>query len=206
MSHKILEQHFALGLYTYLVQAELSTDRVLGHPWNMLCQFYKSEERIMPHKVITVIAPFLSLNTTLNGDIILKKYSSKLLSLSRIRQIWNWQLRKRVVLNEDEFLFIFQTLMEFDRLLLMNPGPEKIGSLRQNLYLSGIILKRQMPFCLADARKVEHLNQNEYLTCLKFSEIVGETQINWLQSWYRNSESFRMPIEKFWAPISALKK
>jgi len=38
----ILKNHFAIGLYTYLVQAELSTHRVLGHSWETLPQYYQA--------------------------------------------------------------------------------------------------------------------------------------------------------------------
>jgi hypothetical protein len=44
-----------------------------------------------------------------------------------------------------------------------------------------------MPFCseCKKAREVEHLNQNECLTSLQFSEIVGKSQKEWIeQAWY----------------------
>jgi hypothetical protein len=198
-----LEHHFAFGLYVYLEQAELSTDRVLGHPWQMLCQFYKSDERIMPHIVIAAIKHILSnssldfnlLHRTINENMIFNKPSTKaLIVFYRIlrnawrlfKDSWNCYLMKIVSLNEDQILFILQTLMKLDQFLNTEQSPNhwEIDSLRQDLYLSGIILRRRMPFCseCKKARKIEHLNQNEILTTLSFSEIVGRSQKEWIEA------------------------
>ncbi len=202
-----LDRNFAFGLCTYLEQAELSTDRVLGHPWEMLREFYQSEDRIMPHVVLVAIKFYfyhstLSLNNKekLDGIDILTKYS-KPFSWSRLPYIlwlyiykflknnWNWYIQKVVYLTEEELLFIFKTLMELNRWLKNDSNPDewKIGLLRKDLCFSTDMLKRRIPFRLKCeiARKVEHLNQNEYLTSQKyflpFSEIVGKSQKKWIE-------------------------
>jgi len=197
MRHIKLKRSFAFGLYVYLEQAELSTDRVLGNPWQMLCQFYKSDERIMPHLVTRAIKQHTSNSSldcdfyrTINENMIFTKYFSIFYRIlvniwGLFKSSWNWHLMKVVSLNEDQFLFILQTLMKLDQLLNteQNPNQQEIGYLREDLYLSGIILRRRMPFCpeCEKARKIEHLNQNKILTTLPFSEIVGKSQKEWIE-------------------------
>ncbi len=193
MPQILIQPSFALGLYVYLQQAELSVDRVLRQPWQMLYQFYQSEERIMPGTVIKVLEEVVeNLSSPENRlEINLIAPTSFLTVVSPIRyykilaRIWNWHVRKLVVLNDEQFLFIYQSIMELNRLLNLELTPNlwQIGSLRQNLSLAEMILESHMLFgsICKRARRVEHLNQNEYLTFLKFSEIVGNTQLEWIK-------------------------
>lgn len=193
MPQILIQPNFALGLYVYLQQAELSVDRVLRHPWQRLYQFYQSEERIMPGEVIKVLEEVVvnlsSPENQLKKNLIIKTSSLILVSPVRyykiLARIWNWHVRKLMVLNDDKFLFIYQSIIELNRLLNLEPTPNlwQIGSLRQDLSLAEMILESRMPFCsiCKRARRVEHLNQNEYLTFLKFSEIVGKEQLEWIK-------------------------
>ncbi|RKZ50827.1 MAG: hypothetical protein DRR16_23905 [Candidatus Parabeggiatoa sp. nov. 3] len=185
----ILKNHFAIGLYTYLVQAELSTHRVLGHSWETLPQYYQASVRLHPKIVMSHYRSLVSNDTLkpkkLNGERIITNLNQNVITL--LAKLWNWHVRKLISLPDEEFFFILQTLNDFTALLnaVFEPAVEQIVSVRKNLYLSSLILGRNMPLS-AERKKaywVEHLNQNECLTFINLSEIVGDNWLNGEIGW-----------------------
>jgi hypothetical protein len=146
----------------------------------------------------TLISSYARKPTKLNGERVITKSSQSL--VTRLGKLWNWHVRKLVSLPDEEFFFILQTLNDFTALLNSNlePAVEQIVSVRQNLYLSSLILGRNMP--LSSERKnaylVEHLNQNEYLTFISLSEIVGD--------WLNGEIGWVLPIQSYPKPSQSL--
>lgn len=177
-----LEKDLVIALYTYLRQAELSIDRSLGGFWNNLGEYYRTEA-IHPKIIVAVLAPLIeeySANffTTLHSINPKKETQKQTGILTWLDNLWSWYFNNTLRLERDEFIFIYQSLCEFEKSLTttQQPSPEQIVSVRRDLYTSWNLIRRKIPFCefCKKAEYVKHFNSNEHLILLEFSEIADD--------------------------------
>lgn len=116
-----LETDFIIALYTYLRQAELSIDRGLGSSWENLRRYYQADA-IHPKIVVSTL---LELSEECSDKIpitlLLKKprsyFRKRKTIFVRLYKFWNWYFKHTLRLDEDEFIFIFHSLYEFEKIL-----------------------------------------------------------------------------------------
>jgi len=180
MNRFSFEKNFGIALFAYLRQAELSIHRT-GKSWGNLLEYYNTEA-ISPKIVVNTIKNRLNEYPQFSSQIFSKKHFQQPQRqrgfFSWSHKLWNWYINNNIILRENEFIFIYHSLLEFEKALtdIQLPLSEYVISIRLDLNISCNIIERNIPityFC-EKARHIEHFNQNEHLVLLPLSEIVDD--------------------------------
>lgn len=151
MKRKILEKNKIIGLYAYLRQVELSLDRALLDSWEKLVLYF--EDKVPPNKIIEYLKSIKK-----NRSVLIKYKKHYYLHEPEIPEICS-------------LLKIFSIYLEDRR----NPNQVDIINLRSGLNSFTSKIHSRIPKkYIFKANKIEHFNQNEYLSFYTLEQVLGK--------------------------------
>lgn len=164
-----IKYSFAVFLYAYLNQIDLSLDRSRWEPLDNLRDFYRSQ--ISPKKVANYLIDKLGLNVEklnylifIDEESLWEKIKDSLLSF----------LKRDIILDEDKVYYLCQKLLILDGFLENGEEVHKLEIEKLRVEFSklnyGTIMFKLVKKDRLRANNIEHFLQNETLSTIKICE------------------------------------